>query len=135
MKRVGNLWNELISFENLLKAAQQSARGKITVGSSLWYRLPACDLTSTGWKPMPLIFRTMLTQILAPLFERTFVTDSYACRVGKGTHAAVRRAQRFAGRFRYVLKADIRKFFPSIDELVRTCNAGGHLPASASTIW
>ena len=28
MKRVGNLWNDLISFENLLKASQQSKRGK-----------------------------------------------------------------------------------------------------------
>ena len=37
-----------------------SIERKITVGSSLWHRLPACDLTSTGWKPMPLIFRTML---------------------------------------------------------------------------
>ena len=33
----------------------------------------------------------------------------------KGTHAAVDRCQQFARRFRYVLKADIQKFFPSLD--------------------
>jgi retron-type reverse transcriptase len=41
--------------------------------------------------------------------------DTYAGRKGKGTHAAVDRCQQSARRFRYVLKADIRKFFPSLD--------------------
>ena len=56
-----------------------------------------------------------LTGVLEPIFERSFIFDSYACRKGKGTHAAVDRCQEFARRFRYVLKADVRKFFPSID--------------------
>lgn len=56
-----------------------------------------------------------VTRILSPIFERSFIADSYACRVGKGTHAAVRRAQEYAHRFPYVLKADVRKFFPSVD--------------------
>ena len=56
-----------------------------------------------------------LTGVLEPIFERSFIFDSYACRKGKGTHAAVDRCQQFARRYRYVLKADVRKFFPSID--------------------
>src|SRR5207245_951892 len=56
-----------------------------------------------------------LTRVLEPIYERSFVFDSYACRKGKGTHAAVRRCQHFARHFRYVLKADVRKFFPSLD--------------------
>ncbi len=56
-----------------------------------------------------------LTDVLEPIFERTFIFDSYACRSGKGTHAAVRRAHQLSRRFRYVWKADIRKFFPSLD--------------------
>jgi retron-type reverse transcriptase len=56
-----------------------------------------------------------LVNVLEPIFERTFIHDSYACRKGKGTHAAVRRCQHFARRFRYVLKADVQKFFPSLD--------------------
>src|SRR5262249_9952400 len=59
-----------------------------------------------------------LTQVLEPIFERFFLPDSYACRPGKGTHAAVRRCQQFARRFRYVRKADVQKFFPSLDHQV-----------------
>ena len=55
----------------------------------------------------------ILVEALEPIFEPTFVFDSYACRNGKGTHAAVKRWWEFARQFRYVLKADIQKFFPS----------------------
>ena len=50
-----------------------------------------------------------------PLFERAFIYDSYANRVGKGTHRAVARYERFRNRFGYVLRADIFRYFPSID--------------------
>lgn len=56
-----------------------------------------------------------LCNVLEPIFERTFIHDSYACRKGKGTHAAVDRFQHFARTHRYVLKCDLRKFFPSVD--------------------
>ncbi len=56
--------------------------------------------------------------MLEPVFERRFLPDSYACRKGRRTHAAVDRCQHFARRYRYVLKADIRKCFPSIDHQV-----------------
>ena len=32
---------------------------------------------------------------LNPLFEKVFIKDSYACRVGKGTHYGVKRADAF----------------------------------------
>jgi hypothetical protein len=35
-----------------------------------------------------------LVNVLEPIYERTFIHDSYACRKGKGTHAAVNRCQR-----------------------------------------
>jgi retron-type reverse transcriptase len=56
-----------------------------------------------------------LCNVLEPIFERSFVFDSYACRRGKGTHAAVDRYTGFARKNRYVLKCDVRKFFPSVD--------------------
>jgi retron-type reverse transcriptase len=56
-----------------------------------------------------------LVNVIGPLFERNFILDSYANRVGKGTHRAVDRYQAFARRFRYVLQCDIVKFFPSVD--------------------
>jgi hypothetical protein len=56
--------------------------------------------------------------VLEPLFERSFLPDSYACRKGRGSQAAVARCQHFARRFRYALKADVQKFFPSLDHQV-----------------
>lgn len=59
-----------------------------------------------------------LCNAIEPLFERSFVAGSYANRVGKGTHRALDHAQRLARRYRYVLQADVRQFFPSIDHAV-----------------
>jgi retron-type reverse transcriptase len=56
-----------------------------------------------------------MCNVLEPIFERSFIFDSYACRRGKGTHAAVDRYTAFARKNRYVLKCDVRKFFPSVD--------------------
>ena len=56
-----------------------------------------------------------LVRVLEPIFEKKFIEDSYACRKGKGTHAGVRRCAEFTRRFPYVLKCDLRRYFPSID--------------------
>jgi len=59
--------------------------------------------------------------VVEPIFERTFHHDSYACRPGKGMHAGADRAQQFLRQVErghgqvYVLKADISKYFNSID--------------------
>ena len=61
-------------------------------------------------------------RVLYPKFERSFIFDSYSCRVGKGTHAGVRRLESFARRVSknfthpcWGLKFDIKKFFDSVD--------------------
>ena len=59
-----------------------------------------------------------LCNVIEPIFERSFIYDSYANRVGKGTHRALDRCQQYARRFRYVLQCDVRQFFPSIDHLI-----------------
>jgi len=56
-----------------------------------------------------------LVQIIEPIFERSFIDDSYANRSGKGTHRALDRCQAFAQRYPFVLQCDLRQFFPSID--------------------
>lgn len=56
-----------------------------------------------------------LCNVIEPYFERLFIPDSYANRVGKGTHKAVSRLQHFSRRYRYVLRLDIVKHFPSMD--------------------
>ena len=61
-----------------------------------------------------------LCNLTTPYFEKKFIPDSYANRVGKGTHRALDRCQQFARRYKYYLQCDIVQFFPSIDhELMR----------------
>jgi retron-type reverse transcriptase len=59
-----------------------------------------------------------LCNLIEPIFERSFIYDSYANRLNKGTHRALERAQQFARRFRYVLACDLRQFFPSLDHAI-----------------
>ena len=59
-----------------------------------------------------------LCRVIEPLFDRRFIFDTYACRRGKGTHAAIDRAQEFAKKYPYVLKCDIEHFFPRMDHQV-----------------
>jgi len=56
-----------------------------------------------------------LCNLMEPVFDARFIPDSYANRQGKGTHAAIDRLQGFARQFRYVLRMDIVKHFPSLD--------------------
>ncbi|HMS92634.1 MAG TPA: reverse transcriptase domain-containing protein [Candidatus Saccharibacteria bacterium] len=63
-----------------------------------------------------------LTQVVEPRFESSFIYDSFSCRKGKGTHAAIDRlrsmlqqASNSNSRTIYALKLDIRKFFASVD--------------------
>jgi retron-type reverse transcriptase len=56
-----------------------------------------------------------------PIFEKTLIHDTYANRVGYGTHRALERFTSFARSSHYVLQCDIRKYFPSIDrEILKT---------------
>jgi len=62
---------------------------------------------------------------LYPFFDRTFIADSYSCRLRKGTHRALQQFQNFGHGVSknntctcWVLKCDIRKFFASIDHHV-----------------
>ncbi|MBI4756446.1 MAG: RNA-directed DNA polymerase [Betaproteobacteria bacterium] len=59
-----------------------------------------------------------LCNVIEPRFERLFIADSYANRVGRGTHRAIDRFQSFARRYRYVLRGDVVQHFPSIDHEV-----------------
>jgi retron-type reverse transcriptase len=59
-----------------------------------------------------------LCNVIEPIFERSFIFDSYANRVGKGTHQALDRCTYFARRYAYVLQCDIVQHFPAIDHQV-----------------
>ena len=71
------------------------------------------------------IVHHLLINRLNPSFEKYFIHDSYACRVNKGTHAAIARVEHFirsesdnGKKKAYVLKTDIQSFFMSIDRNV-----------------
>src|SRR4051794_39912442 len=55
---------------------------------------------------------------VGPVLDRALVFDTYACRVGKGALAAVRRCQQHGRRFAWYAKIDIRAYFASIDHAV-----------------
>ena len=59
--------------------------------------------------------------VIAPIFENGFIYDSYANRIGKGTHRAIARYEKFRDAHRHVLRCDIYRYFPSIDhEVLKT---------------
>jgi len=59
-----------------------------------------------------------VVRMIEPFFDKGFIEDSFACRTGKGTHAALRRCAEFTKRYPYALKCDVTKYFPSIDHQI-----------------
>jgi len=139
-----NLFDRLTSWENLLSAARKTRRGKrshadcarfeferehelVSLQEQLRDRtfVPGSYRTFHVTEPKrrmisaapyrDRVVHHALINVIGPLFERNFISDSYANRVGKGTHRAVDRYQAFARRFKYVLQCDVVKFFPSVD--------------------
>ncbi len=71
------------------------------------------------------IVHQALYQILYPIFDKTFIYDSYSSRLNKGTHKAIHRLKNYCDKVSsnnirkcYVLKCDIQKFFDSIDHSI-----------------
>ncbi|MBI5630565.1 MAG: SUMF1/EgtB/PvdO family nonheme iron enzyme [Elusimicrobia bacterium] len=147
MKREGHLFGRVADFHSLCAAVRRAARGKGSSHSAAEFvfgmerevlKLQR-EILDGSYRPRP--YRTFyisdpkprtisaadfrdrvahhsLCAVLEPLFERVAIFDSYACRLGKGSHAAARRAQAFGRRFGRFLKLDIRKFFETADHEV-----------------
>ena len=59
---------------------------------------------------------------ISPIFEKTFINDSYSCRKGKGTHYGIQRINHFirscSDNYKkdcYILKLDIKGYFMAMD--------------------
>ncbi|MBD2143798.1 RNA-directed DNA polymerase [Sphaerospermopsis sp. FACHB-1194] len=144
MKRHDNLWSQVTEFENIFTAARQAQKGKrfrdnvLEFNYNLETELTQIkhELETQTYQPgeyhtfhivepkkrmisaapyRDRVVHHALCNIIVPIFERTFIHDSYANRVGFGTHRALRRFTKFARSSRYVLQCDICKYFPSID--------------------
>ena len=109
--------------ENLVKIREQLA-------ANIW--CPGTFRTFTVFEPKERLIHApafsdrvvhhALVQVIGEYFERRFIDHSFACRKNKGTHAAssclthmLRSAKNTWNGKVYVLKADISKYFPSID--------------------
>jgi retron-type reverse transcriptase len=150
MKRQNCLFEKVIDYQNIRLAFLKAVRGKrfsaavikfcANTDSNLKKIREELVTLQCGWgnyrsftitdpKPRiissaPLPQRIMhhaLMNILEPVFERPMIHHSYACRKGKGTHAALQyafdkcKAGLGTGAHTWFLKLDVRKFFDSVD--------------------
>jgi hypothetical protein len=135
------------SFRALWCAAARAARGKRTRAAVARFRLDLegeiCalrdELCAGVWTPsrprilairdpkprtisiLPFRDRVVhqaLGAVLGPAVERRLIRDTYACRVGAGTHAAFRRATAWSRTYRWFVHLDVARFFPSMDHAV-----------------
>jgi hypothetical protein len=144
VKRAGNLFDSVANFPALMAAGRKALRGKRPTPESMAFQysmeteclalerelrdatyVPRPYRTFTVMEPKPRtisaaamrdrVVHHALCAALEPQFERCAVYHSYACRPGKGSHAAVRQVQFLARRSAYFLKLDVSKFFETID--------------------
>jgi len=73
-----------------------------------------------------------LYAVIAPIFERGFIADTYANRAGYGTHRALARYEHYRDSHRFVLRADIWRYFPSIDHAVLKADLRRRLACEAT---
>jgi len=154
----------IISLENLLEAWKEFVRGKRSKKDVQEFSLRLMDNILTlhrdlanhtyyhgGYKafrisdPKPRnihkasvrdrLLHHALYRILYPFFDRSFIADSYSCRVGKGMHKAINRFRIFAYRASqnytktaWVLKCDIRKFFACINQAILVESIEDYVP-------
>lgn len=156
-----SLYDKICSYDNLFLAYKKARRGKgkkwyvIKFEENLERNLIELekDLRYGLYVPKPMktfvisdpktrtisasnfrdrIVHHAICNVIEPIFEKSFINDSYASRKGKGTHAAVKRFDEFKrkisrnGRLAkksrynntvvgYVLKADIKHYFDTVD--------------------
>lgn len=120
MKRYGNLWLQIIAWENLILAAHRAQKGKrfrenvLEFNYNLEQNLfqlqaelrdrtyyPGTYKTFQIYDPKPRLISAApyrdrvvhhaLCNIIQPLIERSFIQDTYANRIGYGSHRALRR--------------------------------------------
>lgn len=149
-----DLYSEICTYDNLLKAFKNARKGKTTVDYVIEFEKNVDnnlfqlrnELLFHTYRPKPLktfilhdpktrkinksafrdrIIHHALCHVIQPIFERAFIFDSYANRKGKGTLKAVERFHFFHRKISknntcaaYVLKADIKHYFETVDHVI-----------------
>ena len=147
-------FKDIISIDNLLEAWKEFVKGKRNKKDVQEFSLHLmdhvlllhADLTNCQYKhggyhafnisdPKPRnihkasvrdrLLHHAIYRILYPFFDKTFISDSFSCRISKGTHKALNRFRVFGyqvgrnnTRTCWILKCDIRKFFANIDHKI-----------------
>lgn len=147
MKTYKHLYPQIIAYSNLLIAWQKARQGKrYTSAAAAFERNLDLELVTLHTELadetyLPGSYRSFavhepkrrtisaapfrdrvvhhaLCNIIGPIYEHKFIYDSYANRVGKGTHRALDRCTEFMRRYAYVLPCDVQQFFPAIDHAI-----------------
>lgn len=144
MKRENNLFEKVITFDNLHHSFYQVLKGKRDkiAANSIFLNLEKelfslqYELENDSYKPgeyntfwitepkarmisaAPIrdrIVHHAIMNILEPVLEKKFIYHSYACRKGRGNHKALKQFVVWSRKSKFVLKMDIKKFFPTIN--------------------
>lgn len=148
MKRYGKLWEKIISKENFEEAYRKSKKHKSKFKAVIKFQTDwekkledvrqllitktfhtAKYKKKTVFEPKKRVIYVLpyqpdrivqhaLMNVLTPIFEKLFITDSYACIKNRGQHKGSLRCMEFVRRNKFCLKCDIRKFYPSIDQKI-----------------
>lgn len=147
MKRIGHLYEQIAEPENLRLAFWKARKGKggkaeveafrreldrhvgemrseLLNESVRWggyHRFQVYDPKERTICAAPFRDRVLhhaVINITEPVFERYQISDSYACRTGRGLHACLERARLYTGKYPWFLKLDVRKYFDSISQSV-----------------
>jgi retron-type reverse transcriptase len=134
-------WKEFVSGKRARKDVQEFERNLMANIISLHSELATKNYSHSAYqafkisdpKPRDIhkasvrdrLLHHALHRTLSPFFTKTFISDSYSCQIGKGTHRALKRFRQFSKivsrndmRTAWVLKCDIKKFFANIDHNV-----------------
>jgi len=145
VKRIAVSLEQLASLDNLARAYRAAAKGSPRVSEiEVWQSqldaqlaLLRCEILQGTFvqgpyrrfrirDPKPRVIQApsfrqrvlhhAVIALVGPLLDRTLGYDTYACRKGKGAHAAVKRAQTMLRCYPWYVQIDIRSYFASVDQ-------------------
>jgi retron-type reverse transcriptase len=105
--------------DNLLTLREQIQTGKVSVGDYHFFKVyepKERQICAAAFSEQ--VLHHALMNVCHEHFERGLVSQSYACRKGKGTYAALEKAQNLTRSRAWFLKLDVRKFFESVHHTV-----------------
>ncbi len=105
--------------ENLERLAEDLSAGTVAVGEGTQFTIydPKKRLITAPCFRERVLHHAIMN-VCEPVFERSLIADTFACRRGKGRIAALLRARQFAAQHACFLKMDVRKYFDSVSHEV-----------------